>query len=360
MSKAQGVHLVGSIPFDSEKAVFTKVFEALPGKLATVPDGECNSRENFVMWQKFAFPKDMHGQFFADYDPPGVTYPKDLNSIPPTRYDQVAISSYETFKKFRADGTIPPNVRFQVSLPGPSNVVYAQVQLKYQNEAMVPYEKQFLQDVQEIAKSIPHEDLAVQIDVAIEVGFIEFDRGNHNNTFLSAQFPDVQETVLQGLLKLAKVFPSSVQLGFHLCYGDIEHQHFMQPKDLGLCVELANDLVKGLKPFRTVNWIHMPVPADRKDGDYYAPLKSLDIGGAKLFLGLVHPRDQKGTEERIATAKSIYSGQFGVATECGMGRTPLGDIDSILAISNSVTDPVDDTKTSESELISAFSSQSLS
>lgn len=83
----------------------------------------------------------------------------------------------------------------------------------------------------------------------------------------------------------------------------------------------------------------MPVPKDRADAAYFDPLKKLDIGDAKLVLGLVHAHDEEGTKKRLKIAQTIYSHPFDVTTKCGMGRTPLEDIDSIFTICRDVTDP---------------------
>ena len=70
-------------------------------------------------------------------------------------------------------------------------------------------------------------------------------------------------------------------------------------------------------------------------------MKNLDIGDAKLFLGLIHAHDEKGTEQRMKTAEAIFSRPYGIATECGMGRTSLEDVNSIFTIAMNVTNSVD-------------------
>jgi hypothetical protein len=64
----------------------------------------------------------------------------------------------------------------------------------------------------------------------------------------------------------------------------------------------------------------MPVPIERDDDAYFAPLDDLEIGDTELFLGLLHKEDgADGAKRRIAAAER-HVGQFGVATECGMAR----------------------------------------
>jgi hypothetical protein len=67
--------------------------------------------------------------------------------------------------------------------------------------------------------------------------------------------------------------------------------------------------------------MHMPVPIDRADAAFFAPLQHLRLGpGTELYLGLVHAQDGvEGTKRRIAAAKK-YVQNFGIASECGISR----------------------------------------
>ena len=78
--------------------------------------------------------------------------------------------------------------------------------------------------------------------------------------------------------------------------------------------------------------MHLPVPRDRHDDAYFAPLTDLDIGEAKLYIGLIHHTDGvAGVLTRLATARKYASG-FGIATECGFGRRPRATLPGLLRI----------------------------
>ena len=91
---------------------------------------------------------------------------------------------------------------------------------------------------------------------------------------------------------------------------------------------LARQLVK-----RPVDLIHMPVPRDRDDDGYFAPLARLRLQPeTELCLGLVHYTDGVvGTRRRLATAEKHVQ-NFSIATECGFGRRAPDTIPELLRI----------------------------
>jgi len=125
--------------------------------------------------------------------------------------------------------------------------------------------------------------------------------------------------------------PRDVELGVHLCYGSYGGRHWKEPESTANMVEVHNRLRAALD--RPVDYLHMPVPVERSDEAYFAPLVGLKLDPrTKLFLGLVHDSDGvAGTRKRIATA-ARYAGNFGIATECGFGRRPPETIPNLLRV----------------------------
>ncbi|PPL15723.1 hypothetical protein GY24_13895, partial [Microterricola pindariensis] len=103
-------------------------------------------------------------------------------------------------------------------------------------------------------------------------------------------------------------------------------KHFVEPADAGNLVAMANVLAAAVT--RPINWLHLPVPIERDDAAYFAPLTGLALHPeTKLFLGLVHHEDGvEGAQRRIATAQPALAAagfsEFGIGTECGFGRGP--------------------------------------
>ncbi|MCJ1325527.1 hypothetical protein MMC10_002190 [Thelotrema lepadinum] len=344
MPKPIGVHLVGSVPLKSEEQVFSKACHELRDRLYSIPDGETGIRDFFAYWQKSMFPDEIHGPLFRDFEPSAdQVFRLSSDSIRPTQYNVAAIASYKKFCDMRDLGIIPKGIRFQVCLPGVLSVIYSHVDLKYMAQAIPIYEQRLIHDLHQLQEFIPAEDLAIQFDLAFEFAIIEYSRGNFEFPLVQPYWSnngDVLLDVLKRVTLSAREVKSEIPMGFHLCYGDMEHKHFMEPRNAGLLVEFANGLNKQLAETRSISWIHMPVPKGRTDTAYYEPLKQLALGSdTKLYLGLVHAQDKDGTLERIKTAQSVYDNPFGVATECGMGRTPVNEIDSIFEICAEVAAP---------------------
>jgi hypothetical protein len=178
---------------------------------------------------------------------------------------------------------------------------------------------------------VPGGALAVQWDTAIEFAILE--------KVLPAHFEDAREGVLVRLRRLGDHVPGGVELGYHLCYGDAGHRHFKEPEDAGRLVEVANEICRSLG--RPVNPVHLPVPRDRVDPAYFAPLAGSCLGpDTELYLGLVHLTDgAEGARQRIETALQVVPG-FGVATECGLGRRPPETIPDVLRLHAEVAAPL--------------------
>jgi hypothetical protein len=96
-------------------------------------------------------------------------------------------------------------------------------------------------------------------------------------------------------------------------------------------VAVANRLMRELP--HPLAYIHMPVPVDRNDDAYFAPLTGLRLGDdTALFLGLVHSDGAEATKRRIIAAQR-HAPAFGIATECGIARQRTPDlVKSLLAV----------------------------
>jgi hypothetical protein len=169
---------------------------------------------------------------------------------------------------------------------------------------------------------IPEQELSIQWDIAAEVTVMETPQ-------LSHIFP--KQELIGSLVRAVDHVPVRTEVGLHLCYGDPGGKHVIEPKDLSLLVELANAIKARAR--HPIAWLHMPVPLARTDAAYFAALQKLERAqDTDLYLGLVHLADGlKGAEMRIAAANSVVR-DFGIATECGLGRRPKDRIPDIISL----------------------------
>jgi hypothetical protein len=228
-------------------------------------------------------------------------------------YSREARASYQDFLNARQRGELPAGVRFQVSLPTPIAVVNTYCVADTAPKVLPAYEQAMLREVQRICDAIPHHDLAIQWDVCIEM--VAWDGGGGESRGVA----DMERVFGDAFARLGRGVPRDVELGFHLCYGDMDAVHFFQPRDATKMVELANLIAARVE--RPVTWTHLPVPIDRDDDAFYAPLSGLRLqAGTELYLGLVHAQDGiEGTRRRMAVA-STYVRDFGIGSECGISR----------------------------------------
>ena len=339
-SLGYGVHLVGSVPLASSEAVFRTLAAEIGDRLRRIPDGETGPRSDWIVWQLPVFTTQQQ----LEVVPPGPDSWRPLPRVrvaegaPPDRilfgalgYADAAIASYRVFARLKRDGVVPVACRFQVCLPTPLAPISAFVVPEHQALLEPAYEERLLAELQVILEDVPSDQLAIQWDTNFEFGMLE--------GVFPVWFGDIKGGILERLLRLARHVPPDVQLGYHFCYGDDRHRHYKEPADAGKLVEVANALAASLG--RPLNWIHLPVPRERFDEPYYAPLRELRLRPeTELYLGLVHHTGGvDGTLRRMEVARGFISG-FGVATECGWGRRPPSTIPELLQIHGALSAPI--------------------
>ena len=333
-AKGRPVLLVGSVPLESSSAVFEAVGTKLGRLVKRVPDGETGARKDWVVWQADVFKnakglepgstRELQGgyRFILYKVKPGETV-----KFGPLGYAAAAIRSYEDFKRARSEGKIPTGTRFQVSLPTPIAVVMTFSDPQAIAQIWPIYEARLNEEIAEMAAAIPHRDLAIQWDIAAEICFVLEDPE------MVKVIP--MEPLVASIARASDHVPTEAELGLHLCYGDPGHKHVVEPKDTKLMVDFTNELVAAIK--HPIAWIHMPVPRERDDVAYFAPLKGLKLDPrTELYLGLVHRTDGlAGARRRLAAAKQVVT-DFGVATECGFGRRPPETVPDLIELHREV------------------------
>jgi hypothetical protein len=343
---ARNIHLVGSVPMANARDVFTQVAAALGTRLKRLPDGETGARGDWITWLEPAFSEnpafEKSGQFFRVHATgtgreryalkPGLRA-EDVH-FGDLFYADITAQSYAVFRTLKDAGKIAAGTKFQVDLVPAHSVIWLFLVDALHAPIDPIYNAALKREIDKIAAAIPHHELAIQFDVASAV-FARLER-NEASSYGRTK-AEMQETFADILVDLGNRVPADVDLLYHLCYGDSNHRHVVEPTDMDDMVEFANRVSQQIA--RPLQLIHMPVPRDRCDDAYFAPLQRLTLRPeTELCLGLVHYTDGvEGTKKRLATAKK-YAEHFSIATECGFGRRDPSTIAELLRIHAAVAE----------------------
>ena len=320
------VLLVGSAPFTSAEEMFRISMAHLGPHLKRLPDGEVGERDHWIRWQYRRIGQspqmrlresDRGDALQPPYGVPRYEIMEGVASageivLPNLGYGDAAIESFAIFRRLSEEGVVPGDVRFQVGLPTPLSVTAFYVEPGSQMLFEEAYGCALGREVDKILEVVPASRLSIQWEVVCEFAMLEGLREHRLGD-------DLLDGLNQRIAGLVDLVPGEVEAGIHLCYGDSGHKHFCEPADAGHLVDVANGV--SARARRPIEWIHIPVPRERDDHAYFAPLSRLELQpGCQLYLGLVHMTGGiEGTRRRIAAAEKIVEG-FGIATECGLGR----------------------------------------
>jgi hypothetical protein len=334
------VHLVGSVPGAGAAEVFERVSAALGQRLRRIPDGETGERQDWIVWLERVFADspalEQSDEVFRLH---ATATPRIRYRLRPGRtaadvtfdnlfYADIAERSYQDFARLKRAGKIPAHCRFQVDLVPAHSVIWLFLTDSLHAPVDPIYNTALKREIDKIAARLPQGEIAIQFDVASAV-FARLERNDASS--YGRDKATTLATFSNILIDLGNHVPRDIELMFHFCYGDSNHRHVVEPTDMSDMVAMANRLGQGMA--RSIELIHMPVPRNRTDDAYFAPLKGLKLKpGTKLCLGLVHHTDGvEGTRLRLAAAKRVVE-DFSIATECGFGRRRPETIAELLRI----------------------------
>ena len=324
--------LVGSLPADSTEAAFRAGAEHFGDLVFALPDGETGPRAAWVGYERerLARPNpDVVVEETASptgiprhaYETPVFAVREGVEELRWETWPRIddAIASYDAFRRLRAEGVIPAGLRFQVGLPFPASALNA---FKADHARDYPvaargFEDLVARELVRLTEAIPPEDLAIQWDNAYETQDIE--------GVLAWTSDGAWERFAGPASRLTRLVPKEVLVGYHLCYGTFPEWPMYEAQDTSVMVRMANHAVA--EAGRPVDWLHMAGPRYLRSEDdrFYEPLRDLDVGDTRVFLGIVLPIDGVAGLERRHRTAARFLGDFGVAMYCGFGRQPGAD-----------------------------------
>lgn len=341
------------MPFDTVEEAMRAEAEGIGDYVGWLPDGEVGDRKNWVGFLPVAI-FSSHPQLEEVHRPHegALRQPERDADAPPrapedgywtfrvkpgedVRFDDLgygglAIESYGVFARLRDEGVIPAGVRFQVCLPATNSAINA----FFAEPAQWPqvhraYAAGLRREIAKILERVPAGDLVIQFDLAWEVVDLAMGEDNFFGFWPHTTFDEKFERHVGALEELSSDIPDATLLGYHWCYGTWGGWPMTAMDDLGLCVRLSNEAVR--RAPRRVDFVHMPV-VKHPDGDFFAPLRDLDIGDTKVYLGLIHHTDGgEGFRERAALARA-HLDDFGIASVCGYGRIEPEELPEVLRV----------------------------
>ena len=225
------VYLVGSVPMADAEAVFAAVSAALGRRIKRIPDGETGERGDWITWLEPVFADhpafQKSGEFFRvhasgtgreRYTLREGFAPQDVR-FDNLFYADIAQASYAVFKRMKDAGKIAPAVKFQVDLVPAHSVIWLYLVDALHAPIDPIYNAALKHEIEKIAASIPHDQLAIQFDVASAV-FARLER-NQASSYGRTK-AEMQESFSSILIDLGNRVPADIDLLYHLCYGDFE------------------------------------------------------------------------------------------------------------------------------------------
>lgn len=323
------VFFVGSVPLGDTEEVLRTCAAVAGGHVFALPDGELGPRQKWIgaLAQTSysshpdleAVPSDAGFSTWAGgaYRLRDGVHDTTFDNLP---YADAAIDSYATFRRLREQGEIPDGVRFQVAVPTPHGGVAGYFpDVSQWPAAMAAYTRGLQVAFARMLEVIPACDLAIQLDYCTELVDMAGDTLVRMRPWNPPGTQDERferHTAHDYIAPLSEGLPDDVLLGYHLCYGTFPVWPNSDVEDLGLVVRVANRLVEQTP--RRVDFLHLPSMPDSRDA-FFAPLRDLRAGDARIFLGLECADGVEALVERADSARRALPA-FGISHYCGYGR----------------------------------------
>jgi hypothetical protein len=215
------VHFNGSVNLPDTETVMREISSRIPRGVRRMTDGETGERYYWITFQvqKFAAMPDFQRAGTRE-PPPGIDLPPrpllrladgvtaDEVRWPDLGYASAYTDSYQIFRRLQDDGTIPAGVRFQMQYPTPLAPIAGTFVPEDRDQLIASYQAALFADLDRALAQLPHDQVAVQWDVAVEFAMLEGGFG-YTRTPLGQVTP--------GLIRCADQVPADVPAGMHLC-----------------------------------------------------------------------------------------------------------------------------------------------
>ena len=195
---------------------------------------------------------------------PGAKLPT-VKSFGPSGYVEDAKEAYALLTRLKQEGKVDRATRLLVAIPTQYDILNFAIDQSLFAAIAPVYEQYLIAEVRKIADIIPASELAFQWTMRRRVQYLATSSPMFNAM--------TRQEMVDMLVRLGQGTPQGAELGYHCCYGNLNLKHFVEPLDMSDMVDVMNSVTA--KVGGPVAFIHMPVPIDRDDEAYFAPLKNL-------------------------------------------------------------------------------------
>jgi len=332
------VHVVGSMPLGSVEEVMSTTAAILGPRVRRMTNGEVGRTQGWITGHHRIFARHPAFEEYVHeekFDPRASNIKRrrfrltkghaapTAESFGSLGYTEDARDAFSVLSAMKRAGKVAADTRLLVAIPAPYDILNFAVAKENFTAVMPAYERALIAEVERVAEVVPQESLAIQWDAAHEFEYLATSSPMFNHMS--------REEMVAMLVRLGNAVTPAIDLGYHCCYGNFNLKHFVEPIDMSDMVDVANKVTSA--PKRPIQFVHMPVPIDRSDDAYFAPLKDLRRDtGTEFYLGLAHGSDGvAGALARVKVARKAVP-DFGISTECGLGMREPDDIRKLLHI----------------------------
>ena len=95
-----------------------------------------------------------------------------------------------------------------------------------------------------IIKVIPTEDLPLQWDLSFAMIMLEVDKGRRTVSLFFLISSESKKGYSSEFDASANLALRVYLLGFHFCYGDLDHEDFIEPEGMTFLVDIVNNIIE--------------------------------------------------------------------------------------------------------------------
>ena len=330
--------LIGSLPFDNEKEAMKMSFDILGDSIISLPDGEIGekteqyptgTRAAWIMtaidsckldskrWKVIKKRGNIaESGYPADYKDveqlKPLVSPKEISNYINFGYDEYFSTSYPIFKELK-DKYNNSKVKFTLGIPTGLGITFATMNPITSLRYAEVFNRRIAKEVNNAALNAD-DDLLVQIEIPGELKMA---------TLLPSLLIGLST---RGIFSLIRRLDKNIEIGLHICLGDLNNIALIKAKNLNKLVKFANHLIKHWPSGYKLNYIHIPLAEAKKppttNANFYQPLKDLNIPpGVTFVAGFAHEDNTDEDNQKIYNIiQSLREDEIAISHSCGLGR----------------------------------------